>query len=173
VGPARMIVESLTPRPGIREQNRPNANIEGPAQASYAVFYACPKFGSIPCRLAADWGRIEWLRKPRRTLGRKPGFSSPIRVRIWPSRIEIEAALKARGRRRRRCHRSRAGGLDVCVSKWGCDTRILQPTWGIAVATEEARLRWFDSPGRLSEAVQGASGLIEMLALEGVDSLMQ
>jgi hypothetical protein len=49
VGPARMIVESLTPRPGIREQNRPNANIEGPAQASYAVFYACPKFGSIPC----------------------------------------------------------------------------------------------------------------------------
>src|SRR5580700_6890245 len=27
VGPARMIVESLTPRPGIREQNRPQASL--------------------------------------------------------------------------------------------------------------------------------------------------
>ena len=80
-----------------------NADIEGPGQtisrlrASCASFYARPKFGSIPCRLAAAWGRIEWSRKLRRAFGRKPGFSSPIRARIMAFADRIEAALKARG----------------------------------------------------------------------------
>jgi hypothetical protein len=50
VGPARNVVESLTSKPGIREQHRPKADIDGPE---------IPQCSGVTCAIV--WVAAQWV----------------------------------------------------------------------------------------------------------------
>jgi hypothetical protein len=89
VGPARMIVESLTPRPGIREQNRP---ISAATLSHFRV-----RFQRHSSRASRDLPRQ--LMAPTATLGRqRPGERGVgINVRAFRMAAELDLAETTRG----------------------------------------------------------------------------
>ena len=78
MGPARMIVKSLTSRPGIREQNRPGGDISRGGECYAAV-------DTLIFLARSDRGKIAWSseRLTSTAVGGKASPSGVVNLKLW------------------------------------------------------------------------------------------